>query len=118
MRILIVDDIPALGKVLTRILKDHDTLYVDSVEAARDAVARQPFDLVLSDVMLGRETGADLHRWLTEHHPHLAARAVFLTGCITDPEAADYIMATGNQVIAKPFTVEEVRAAVGGATVL
>jgi hypothetical protein len=48
-------------------------------------------------------SGMDLHAWLAESHPALAARVVFVTGGAFTPRASEYVARVGNLRIEKPF---------------
>ena len=56
----------------------------------------------------------DVHHWLVEHDPVLAARVVFVTGGAFGPVAADYLNETGNLKLEKPFGTDEFRDLVSG----
>ena len=94
-RLLLVEDDPLLRRLFSRKLKGMEVVEAASVESAKALLQAESFDNVLSDVMLGESTGADLHRWLTQSQPDLAARMVFMTGGVYDTMTAAYIKAGG-----------------------
>jgi hypothetical protein len=56
----------------------------------------------------------DVHHWLVEHDPVLAARVVFITGGAFGPVAAGYLNDTGNLKFEKPFARSEFQDMVSG----
>jgi CheY-like chemotaxis protein len=53
--------------------------------------------------------GQDLYRRIKETSPDLARRCIFITGATHGPEVEEFIVATGNPYLTKPFHLEEVR---------
>jgi CheY-like chemotaxis protein len=107
MRVLIVDDDTLGTRAFRRLFEDHEVVIANSVPEAQQTiidlgVEANAFDLVLSDVMMGEHTGADLHRWLLAHHPILTTRMIFMTGGIPDHTVRAYIAGLDNEVITKP----------------
>ena len=114
VRVLVVDDEPVIGEILT------DTLAVDghAVETAPDgarALARlgaERFDVVLSDVHMPGMDGMSLYRAVAELHPGLARRFILITGSSLTAAARQFLEETGVPVLEKPFDLRAVRAIV------
>jgi len=72
-RILIVDDEKSMRELLTIALEPdgHQVRSVPSVAAARDALAGEPYDLVVSDIAMPGETGLDLLAEVRRTSPEL-----------------------------------------------
>src|SRR4051812_42682619 len=68
LRILVVDDHADTAHVMGRLLEldGHAVKWVTSVAEAMAAAETQPFDLLLSDIMLPDESGLDLMQRLKE----------------------------------------------------
>ena len=68
---LVVDDEPALTRVLDRALSKHHD--VDAVTSARDALARieagERFDVIVSDLMMPEMTGMALYEEIRRSRP-------------------------------------------------
>jgi two-component system cell cycle sensor histidine kinase/response regulator CckA len=81
-RVLVVDDEPAIGRALRRVLEaDHDVVTLTNAIEARDRLARgEHFDVILCDLMMPHMTGMQLHEELTKVAPDQATRMVVLTG--------------------------------------
>jgi signal transduction histidine kinase/DNA-binding response OmpR family regulator len=93
-KILIVDDELAICKVLTRILREAGYLcrVADSVQSAKEILAVETFDLLLSDLKMPGESGLELIRYAKAHYPDIGR--IIITG-IADQEVADEIMEVG-----------------------
>jgi PAS domain S-box-containing protein len=107
-RILVVDDEPSIAESVSDALVDRHTVVVTtSALEARGILERDSgFDVIVCDVVMPEMTGADLHRWLLEQKPHLAARMLFITGG-RDGEAARALRdLEPGRLLEKPFSVE------------
>jgi CheY-like chemotaxis protein/anti-sigma regulatory factor (Ser/Thr protein kinase) len=102
--VLVVDDEPALGSTIRRVLRHHD---VTAVVKAEDALALladgRKFDVVLSDLMMPGMSGMDLYAELLRKYPETAQRVVFLTGGAFTPEANAFLDRVDNERMEKPF---------------
>jgi DNA-binding response OmpR family regulator len=104
MRVLVVDDNVMVGRMVQRVLRDeHEVVVVESVAEARQALGKDPFDFVVSDVMMPVETGADLHRWLVDKQPEMKNKLLFMTGGIPDAKVSAYVQASDVDCLMKPF---------------
>jgi len=81
------------------------------LEATRCLSAGEVYDAVLMDVRLPGTTGIDLHRALKARCPEMAARVVFMTGDLVNDDVIRAVKETGNPLLEKPFSFEELRAA-------
>jgi two-component system, cell cycle sensor histidine kinase and response regulator CckA len=80
-RVLIVDDEPAVGLLLNRILAEagYDTaIALDAADALRRQADGPPFDLLLADVLMPDMTGDELVRVMRQTQPDL--KALYVTG--------------------------------------
>ena len=63
---------------------------------------------VVSDMRTpGGVSGADVHQWILQHRPELAARLVFITGDIANEDTAETLRRTGAPCVEKPFRVQQ-----------
>jgi signal transduction histidine kinase len=107
--VLVVDDEPSVLELQITILEMHGAVAVGARNGreAVEALGRQAFDLVVSDLkMPGEVSGRDLYRWAESHTPDTARRFVFVTGDTLSDDAAEFIGATGRRCVQKPFSVE------------
>jgi PAS domain S-box-containing protein len=103
-RVLIIDDEPAIGRVMCRVLqKEHDVFVLTD---ARDALPRiaagERFNVVLCDLMMPGITGMDFFDALRESAPEVARRVVFVTGGAFTVRAEEFLRVTTNATVAKP----------------
>jgi two-component system cell cycle sensor histidine kinase/response regulator CckA len=103
--VLVVDDEVPLRRALGWALEDagyqvHTTS--DPAEALR-ILAREPVDLLLTDVLMPGMSGVELARLAHEMQPRL--RVVFMSGYADDPSAAR--MKSGAAIFTKPFGADE-----------
>lgn len=104
-RLLLVDDEPAVLRVLRVILGRHYELVAEQTAQAalKRIVGGERFDLIISDVMMPGMTGKQFLEALVPVAPAQAARLVFLTGGATTPGVREFLTTTKQRVITKPF---------------
>jgi PAS domain S-box-containing protein len=108
--VLVVDDEPAIGLALRRLLRPHDVTVTTSAQDALDLMtAGKEFDVVLSDLMMPGMSGIDLYRSLVKRVPAMVPRVVFLTGGAFTSEANMFLDEIGNERMEKPFDPSKVR---------
>jgi PAS domain S-box-containing protein len=108
--VLVVDDEPAIGLVLRRVLREHEVKVVSTAKEALALLgAGAHFDVILSDLMMPEMTGMDFHEELTRHFPEVAARVVFVSGGAFTPAARAFLARVPNLRIDKPFDPASVR---------
>lgn len=103
--ILVVDDEPSL-RLLCRVnleLEGNRVLEAATLAEARAHLASGEVDVVLLDIHVGPDDGLEL---IAEAHP---ARVVLLTG---SAEIDDATRAAVDRVLGKPFTLDDLSAAV------
>ncbi len=112
--ILLIDDEKAYAKVIKEALEKIGVrvhLAHDAMEALNLYTEIHP-DLILLDVMMPEVDGLSLLRWLREHSEQdgVPIHIVSAKAQQTDRDAA--MKAGANGFLAKPFTVEELRAVI------
>lgn len=102
-----VDDDPEIAELVAEVLESrgYAVATVASAEEALEAMGRNPFDLVISDLHLSGSSGAMLAGDIAREWPALARRVILLTG---DPSA----LAGDVPYLQKPFAVDEILRAV------
>jgi PAS domain S-box-containing protein len=113
-KILVVDDEPSIGQVVTRILAhDHDVRTLTSAHEALDLItAGERFDVILCDLMMPQMTGQDLYEALGRTAPSQCEAIIFLTGGAFTPAAHNFLETVPNQRVEKPFDAFHLRALV------
>ncbi|QRN97116.1 PAS domain S-box protein [Archangium violaceum] len=103
-RVLIVDDEPAVGRSLRRILREHD---VELATSGRQALERLTVDgrfhVILCDVMMPDLGGKDLYEAIQQGGSGLEQRFVFVSGGAFTPGARDFLARVPNPTLEKPF---------------
>jgi PAS domain S-box-containing protein len=108
--VLVVDDEPAIGLVLRRVLREHDVTVVTTARQALDLLAAgKCFDSILSDLMMPDMSGMDFHAELSRLFPDAARRVVFISGGAFTPGAQAFLDRVPNPRIEKPFEPQNVR---------
>ncbi|HEX2656614.1 MAG TPA: ATP-binding protein [Polyangia bacterium] len=104
-RILLIDDDPDVLRVTARVLSQrHEVVAVLRAQDAIDKVSSgEPFDLIISDLMMPVVTGMELHRTLLQLAPEHARRMIFLTGGAFTPSAREFLNRVDNLRVDKPY---------------
>jgi CheY-like chemotaxis protein len=113
-RILLAEDEPAVRSSCRRILTRAGYTVIDAPDGptalARMAAEMDPFDLLLSDVVMPGMSGSELARRVKAHQPDIAV--LFMSGYADDVVVHDDLAASAVTCVAKPFTVRELSEAV------
>lgn len=107
--LLVVEDEVTLRTALGRYLR-RQGYTVEAVSSGQEALSvleQRSFDLVLLDLRLQDMSGSDVYRTMEERMPQMATRVVFMTGDLSRPAAAEFVLETQRPVIAKPFQLAE-----------
>ena len=114
-RILVVDDEPAIGLAVRRLLAaEHDVELRTRAEDALDAISRgERFDAILCDLMMPGMKGWELHAALERLAPDQARRMIVLTGGDSTGGAREFIERVPLPRIEKPFDAAILRERVG-----
>ncbi|HSI87871.1 MAG TPA: sigma-54 dependent transcriptional regulator [Pyrinomonadaceae bacterium] len=105
---LVVDDEPQIRNFVADILKDENwsVTTAASAEEAFDLIEDQRFELVFSDVMLGKADGYEVLRRFSAEQPD--ARVVLMTGRGSAAGALDATAIGAYDYLVKPFEVADV----------
>lgn len=111
-RILVAEDDPAVRQFVSRALihHGHSVEAVNDGLAALDALAAAEYDLLISDIVMPGLDGIALALKVTRDHPRMAI--MLMTGYAHERQRAHNIEVLSQYVLAKPFTLEQVAAAV------
>lgn len=111
-RVLVVDDEDKVGRFICMLLNrsGYETHSCRSAAEARVLIAGQPWNLVLTDVVMPKENGFELVRWVGEHHPTLPI--MVMTAHTSDSIQNQSLKLGVASVLHKPFTIEGLRQAV------
>ena len=111
-RILVADDDPAVNAFVVRALGHygHDVVGVADGFAALAALEGDNFDLLLTDIVMPGLDGIALALRVTRDYPDL--RVLLMTGFAAERQRAHNLEALIHRVISKPFTLQQICAAV------
>jgi DNA-binding response OmpR family regulator len=111
-RILVAEDDAAVSAFVSRALKHkgHDVTAVPDGSAALAALAGASFELLLTDIVMPNLDGIALALKASKDHP--AMRILLMTGYANERQRAHNLEALIHRVIEKPFTLEQICAAV------
>lgn len=112
LRVLVVEDEPAIGDSIRRVLPRCDVVTFTDGRDALPALERGHFDVLLCDVRMPGLSGSDFFAHLRERFPQLERRVVFMTGAIADADVRRFLEGVSNPVLEKPFTPEALALAV------
>jgi len=115
LRILVIDDEPALAAMIVRVLEDE--CHVDVATDARLGLDRlvqaiRPYDVILCDLMMPDMTGMDLFAEVARRYPGLEERFVLMTGGAFTPRSTEFLARVKNRRLEKPFDSSALRAIV------
>jgi len=112
LRILIVDDFPAMRRIMKNLLKKLDLQQVDEAHDGDEALAllrRGSYGLVLSDWNMQPKSGLDLVRDM-RRDPRLAGTPFIMVTADAKPESIAAAHQAGvSGYLVKPFTVEALK---------
>ena len=113
LQILVVEDDPRVLAATIGALEEigHHPIACDDPLAAPALLAANPaIGLIISDVLMPRQTGPEMIAALSPLHPHVAV--LFVTGFAGDVDVAQF---GGHEVLRKPFTLNGLERAVATA---
>jgi CheY-like chemotaxis protein len=104
-RVLVVEDEPAIRRIVLRTLQDAGYETLDAADAVEAAALLQEAgmmpDLLLTDVVLPRGSGPELARMLRQRQPRLPV--LFVSGYAPEQVAERALPGAEGQALAKPF---------------
>lgn len=116
-RVLIADDEPSMRTLVARAvaLEGHSTVTAEDGAEALEIISREDgrFDLLLTDIKMPIMDGIALALTVARDYPDVII--LLMTGFADQRERASGLDAIIFDVVTKPFTVEQIRAAVARA---
>ena len=109
--ILVVDDEPGIGDVLSAILVagGHHVDTAANGAIALEKLSQRTYDVILSDLRMPELDGPSLYREIERRQPDLCGRFVILTGDLLSPETRTFLDEAGVRSLSKPFGPGELR---------
>ncbi|MCR9214113.1 MAG: response regulator [Proteobacteria bacterium] len=112
-RILVAEDEAALREFISRALIHHGhevTVVEDGSEAIAKISSDGPFDLLLTDIVMPIMDGIALALKVTKENPEM--KILMMTGYAAERQRAYNLEMLIHDVVAKPFTLDEICAKV------
>jgi CheY-like chemotaxis protein len=113
-RVLVIDDDSDTRTVLQKALTGAGYEVV-TAESGRDAVsvlAREDFEVILSDVRMPELDGPSLFRFLEQHLEGAKNRVIFVTGDTSNPETMKFLGESERPFLPKPVNLARLLATV------
>jgi len=114
-RILVVDDERAVRDLISDALsiEGHDVHTAENGKDALQLIGQHRYDLVFCDLRMPEMDGQALYEEVQRDHPQVLKRIVFVTAQANSADYGPFLRTTGIPVIEKPFTLSQLRQAVG-----
>jgi CheY-like chemotaxis protein len=118
VRVLVAEDNPAVREFITRSLatQGHACIAVGDGQQALDTLAKESFDVLVTDIVMPNVDGIALALKAVRLFPDL--RIVMISGYAQERMRAHNLDALVHRIIAKPFSLEEICGAVKDALTL
>lgn len=117
LHILVVDDEPHILHYMRATLESwgHTVEVASDGTYALERALADPFDLIICDLRMPHLSGRDMYLKLARQEPRVAERIIFATGDTVRGDTLQFLDGLGRPYLHKPFTLAELRAALGHA---
>jgi two-component system NtrC family sensor kinase len=114
-RILVIDDERAVRDLISDVLsiEGHEVFTAENGKEGLDLIGQYRFDLIFCDLRMPEMDGQALYEEVQRDHPQVLKRIVFVTAQAHSADYGPFLRTTGIPVIEKPFTLSQLRQAVG-----
>ncbi|MFP4194418.1 MAG: sigma-54-dependent transcriptional regulator [Desulfobacterales bacterium] len=114
-RILIIDDEAQICRNCCKILakNSYHTEYALDGRTGLEMLGKNHYDVVITDVRMGRVGGMEILKWIRENRPE--TMVIIITGYASISSAVDLMKTGAYDYLPKPFTPEELRRVVSEA---
>jgi DNA-binding response OmpR family regulator len=108
-KILVVDDDKIIVKLVKEILEEEGFEVDTATDGLKgfEKIKKNTYDVIVSNQDMPRMKGHELYMEVRKLSLDLSKRILFISGNITD-----FIKSTGNRFLAKPFSHQQLKAAV------
>ena len=109
VRVLVVEDEPALATAVSEALTDAGFV-VDRAADGEEGLLRLAdgsYDLIVCDLKMPRIDGMQFYRAMAAAAPALARRVIFVTGAVAGTDAERFLEETGCRWLSKPFRLAD-----------
>jgi len=118
LSILVVDDEPHILHYMRATLESwgHTVEVASDGTYALERALAGPFDVIICDLRMPHLSGREMYSKLARQDPRVAERIIFATGDTVRGDTLQFLEALGRPYLHKPFTLAELRAALGHAS--
>ncbi len=112
IRILVVDDFPAMRRIIKNVLKQLELKNIAEADDGKSAmvqIEKDKFDLIISDWNMPGMTGIDLLRKVRELDDHGNTPFLMVTAEGQKEKVIEAIQSGVSNYIVKPFTPEQMK---------
>lgn len=111
-KILVAEDNPAVREFIVRALQslNMEIASVSDGQEALDKLFKEPFDILVTDIVMPNVDGIALALKATHDYPNL--KIIMISGYAQERMRAHNLDALVHRIIAKPFSLEEICEAV------
>ena len=115
LRILIIDDEPAVGQGCQRILESagHEVRFFSTPEVGLQTALSGDFDIILLDLMMPGISGLEILRQIKA--ATVPSEVIIITGNATVESAVEAMKQGAHDYVSKPFSPDQLKMAVGRA---
>src|SRR6266702_2223146 len=117
LRILVVDDEPHILHYMRATLESwgHAVEVASDGSYALERALAEAFDVIICDLRMPHLSGRDMYTKLARQDPRAAERIIFATGDTVRGDTLQFLEGLGRPYLHKPFTLAELRSALGHA---
>ncbi|HUP37692.1 MAG TPA: response regulator [Candidatus Limnocylindria bacterium] len=110
-----IDDERAVRDLISDALsiEGHEVFTAENGKEGLDLIGQYRFDLIFCDLRMPEMDGQALYEEVQRDHPQVLKRIVFVTAQAHSADYGLFLRTTGIPVIEKPFTLSQLRQAVG-----
>lgn len=113
-RILVVDDEESICRLIQESLEAQG-FKVEVAHSSAEAMRRLAgarYDAAILDILMPQGDGRFLYQQIQAMKPELAGHVLFITGADFEPGLIQFLSASGNRFLKKPFRLEDLLDAV------
>ena len=117
LQVLVVDDEPHILHYMRATLESwgHTVEVATDGTYALERALAGPFDVIICDLRMPHLSGRDMYMKLIRQDPRVAERIIFATGDTVRGDTLQFLEGLGRPYLHKPFTLAELRTALGHA---
>lgn len=114
MRMLVVEDEPAICQVCSRTLigEGFEVDIAADGSLAEGMLEKKEYDLILIDMRTPVMNGQQLYQSIVEKHQDMVDRVIFTTGDVLGGDVKSFLEESGRLFLVKPFTPDDLRSIV------